>query len=37
MKMYACTSAADQKFWFERVRNRGEVYAFPDFEMAIIQ
>ena len=37
MKMYACTSAEDQKFWFERVRNRGEVYAFPDFEMAVIQ
>ncbi|MGA9357114.1 MAG: class I SAM-dependent methyltransferase [Mycobacterium sp.] len=37
MKLYACTSAADQKYWFERVRNRGEVYAFPDFEMAVIQ
>ncbi len=37
MKMYACTSAEDQKFWFERVRNRGEVYSFPDFEMAVIQ
>ena len=37
MKMYACTSADDQQFWFERVRNRGEVYDFPDFEMAVIQ
>jgi hypothetical protein len=37
MKMYACTSAEDQKFWFEKVRNRGEVYTFPDFEMALIQ
>jgi hypothetical protein len=36
MKMYACTSAADQKYWLERVRNRRELYAFPDFEMAII-
>ena len=37
MKIYACTSAADQRYWLERVRNRREVYAFPDFEMAVIQ
>jgi hypothetical protein len=36
MKMYACASAADQRYWLERVRNRREIYAFPDFEMAII-
>jgi hypothetical protein len=36
MKMYACTSADDQRYWLERVRNRREIYAFPDFEMAII-
>jgi hypothetical protein len=37
MKIYACTSAADQRYWLERVRNRREVYAFPDFEMAVIR
>ncbi len=36
MKMYACASADDQKYWLERVRNRGEISVFPDFEMAII-
>jgi predicted O-methyltransferase YrrM len=36
MKIYACTSAADQRYWLERVRDRGEIYAFPDFEMAVI-
>jgi hypothetical protein len=33
MKMYACTSAADQKYWSERVRDRGDIYGFPDFEL----
>jgi hypothetical protein len=33
MKIYACTSAADQRYWLERVRDRGDVYAFPDFEL----
>ena len=36
MKIYACTSAADQKYWLERVRDRGDIYAFPDFEVAVI-
>ena len=36
MKIYACTSAADQRYWLERVRDRGDSYAFPDFEMAVI-
>lgn len=33
MKIYACTSAADQRYWLERVRDRGDICAFPDFEM----
>ncbi len=36
MKIYACTSAADQRYWLERVRERGDIYAFPDLEMAVI-
>ena len=36
MKIYACTSAADQSYWLERVRERGEIYAFPDFETVVI-
>jgi Methyltransferase domain len=30
-KIYACRSAADQKFWSERVRDRGDNVYFPDF------
>jgi hypothetical protein len=33
MKIYACTSAADQKYWLERVRDRGDIHALPDFEL----
>lgn len=33
MKIYACTSAADQRYWLERVKDRGDICAFPDFEM----
>lgn len=36
MKMYACTSAADQRYWLEVVRGRREICAFPDFEMAVV-
>ena len=36
MKIYACTSAADQSYWLERVRERGDIYAFPDFETVVI-
>jgi hypothetical protein len=32
-KIYACTSAADQKYWSERVRNRDDNIYFPDFEL----
>lgn len=32
-KIYACTSAADQKFWLERVKNRSDVYTYTDFEI----
>ncbi|OBG50211.1 MULTISPECIES: class I SAM-dependent methyltransferase [unclassified Mycobacterium] len=31
MKIYACTSAADQGFWSERVRDCADICAFPDF------
>ena len=33
MKIYACTSAADQRFWLERVKDRGDIYAFSDFDL----
>lgn len=36
MKIYACTSAADHSYWLERVRDRGDIYSFPDFQMAVI-
>lgn len=32
MKIYACVSAADQNYWLERVRNRSDICAVPDFE-----
>jgi hypothetical protein len=32
-KIYACTSAADQKFWLDRVKNRNDVYTYTDFEI----
>jgi hypothetical protein len=32
-KIYACTSAADQKYWSERMRNRDDNIYFPDFEL----
>ncbi|HTX95353.1 MAG TPA: class I SAM-dependent methyltransferase [Mycobacterium sp.] len=32
MKIYACTSAADRTYWLERVRDRGDICAFPDFD-----
>ncbi|WP_445161472.1 class I SAM-dependent methyltransferase [Mycobacterium sp. Dal123C01] len=32
-KIYACTSAADQKYWSERMRNREDNIYFPDFEL----
>jgi hypothetical protein len=32
-KIYACSSAADQKYWSERVRNRDDNIYFPDFEL----
>lgn len=37
MKIYACTSAADQSYWLERVRDRKDVYAFTDFELPSYQ
>ncbi len=33
MKIYACTSAADQRHWLERFRDRGDICALPDFEL----
>jgi hypothetical protein len=33
MKIYACTSVADQRYWLERVRDHGDIYAFADFEL----
>ena len=33
MKIYACTSAEDQQYWLERVRNHSDIYAFADFEL----
>ena len=33
MKLYACTSAADQSYWSERVRDSADICAFPDFEL----
>jgi hypothetical protein len=33
MKLYACTSAPDQSFWLERVRDCADICAFPDFEL----
>jgi hypothetical protein len=35
-KLYACTSAADQKFWLQRVRDGGDIYPFPDFDLAVM-
>lgn len=32
MKLYACASPADQHYWLEQVRGRGDICAFPDFE-----
>lgn len=33
MKIYACTSAVDRRFWSERVRDCADICAFPDFEL----
>lgn len=33
MKIYACTSAVDQAYWLERVRDRADICALPDFEL----
>jgi predicted O-methyltransferase YrrM len=33
MKIYACASAADQSYWLERIRNRSDICALPDFEL----
>jgi hypothetical protein len=32
-KIYACTSAAGQKYWLERVKNRSDVYTYTDFKI----
>ncbi|OBI95409.1 class I SAM-dependent methyltransferase [Mycobacterium sp. 1465703.0] len=37
MKIYACTSAADQSYWLERVRDRRDICAFPDFTLPSYQ
>lgn len=33
MKIYACTSAADQSYWLERVRDCADICALPDFDL----
>jgi hypothetical protein len=33
MKIYACTSVADQRYWLARVRDHGDIYAFADFDL----
>lgn len=33
MKLYACTSPADQSFWLARVRDSADTCALPDFEL----
>jgi hypothetical protein len=33
MKIYACTSAEDQRYRLERVRDHGDIYAFADFKL----
>ncbi|KKC02239.1 hypothetical protein AWC17_04235 [Mycobacterium nebraskense] len=33
MKLYACTSTADQSYWSERVRDCAGICALPDFEL----
>ncbi|WP_374022418.1 class I SAM-dependent methyltransferase [Mycobacterium sp. HNNTM2301] len=33
MKIYACTSPADQSFWSERVQDCADICALPDFEL----
>ncbi len=33
MKIYACTSAADQSYWLERVRDCADICALPNFDL----
>lgn len=37
MKMYACASAADRSYWAERVRDRSDICAMPNFELPSYQ
>lgn len=36
MKLYGCASKSDQAYWLDQVRGRGEVYAFPGWEMVVV-